>query len=53
MFSGPWVWKDLNKEKNVKKMNKIARFVKKKLKFVMVKCWNHFITTRNYAVTYF
>ena len=28
MFSGPWDWKDLNKEKNVKKFEKIARSVK-------------------------
>ena len=29
MFSGPRVWKDLNKEKSVKKFEKNARFVKK------------------------
>ena len=29
MFAGPWVWEDLNKEKNVTKFEKIARFVKK------------------------
>ena len=38
MFSRPWVWKDLNKEKNVRKFETIARFVKKLLKFVMLKC---------------
>ena len=31
MFPGPWVWKDLNKY-NVKKFEKIARFVKKNAK---------------------
>ena len=51
MFSGPWVWKELNKEKNMKKFEKIERFVKKLLKFVMLKCWNHSITTKNNAVT--
>ena len=51
MFAGPWVWKDLNKEKNVKKFEKIARFVKKLLKLVVLKYWNHSITTRNNAVT--
>ena len=54
MFAGPWVWKDLNKEKKYqKKIEKIARFVKKLLKFVTLKCWNHSITTRNNAVTYY
>ena len=53
MFGGPWVWKDLNKEKTVKKFEEIARFVKKLLKFVMLKCWNHSITTRNNAITYY
>ena len=53
MFSGPWVWKDLNKDKTRQTFEKIARFVKKLLKFVMLKCWNHSITTRNNAVTYY
>ena len=35
-----------------KKLKKFARFVKKMLKFVILKCSNHSITTRNYAVTY-
>ena len=52
MFAGPWVWKDLNKEKNVKKFEETARFVKKLLKFVMLKCWNHSITSRKNAITY-
>ena len=29
MFSGPWVWNDLNKDKKRQKFEKIARFVKK------------------------
>ena len=53
MFSGIWVWENLNKEKNVKKFEKIARFVNKFLKFVMLKCWNHSITIRNNAETYY
>ena len=53
MFSGPWVWKELNKEKYVKKFEKIARFVKRLVKFVMLKCWNHYINTKNNAVSYY
>ena len=53
MYSGPWVWKDLKKGENCQKIWKIARFVEKLLKFVMLKCWNHSITTRNNAVTYY
>ena len=53
MLSGPWVWKDLNKEKNVQKFEKIARFVKRLVKFVMLKRWNNSITTKNNAVTYY
>ena len=49
MFSGLWVLKDLIKKKNNKKFEKIARFVK----FVMLKCWHHSITTRKIAVTYY
>ena len=37
MFFSPWVWKDLNKETNVKKFEKIARFVKKIAKIRDVK----------------
>ena len=36
MFPGPWVWKDLNKEKNVKKFEKNTRFVKKLLWYLIV-----------------
>ena len=36
-FSGPWVWKNLNKDNKCQKNEKIASFVKKMLKFVMLK----------------
>ena len=52
-FSGPWVWEDLNKDKKRQKFEKIERFVKKLLKFVMLKSLNHSIATRNNAVTYY
>ena len=41
------------RKKNVKKYEKNVSFVKKLSTFVMLKCWNHSITTRNNAVTYY
>ena len=52
-FSGPCVWKDVNIEKRMNKIEKIAIFQKKLLKFVVLKFGNHSTTTRNYAVTYY
>ena len=34
------------KQKNVKKIEKVACFVKRNVKFVMLKCGNHSTTTR-------
>ena len=38
---------------NVKETEKNCVLSKKTLKFVMLNCWNHSITTRNYAVAYY
>ena len=40
-----WICLDVNNEK--------LHDLSKKLKFVMLNCWTHFTTTRNYAVTYY
>ena len=34
----------------LKKRKIFVRFVVKMLKFVILKCWNHSTTTKNYAV---
>ena len=47
-FFGPWVGKNVNKNND-----KNCKFFKKILKFAMLKCLNHPITTRNIAVTYY
>ena len=52
MFPGPWVWKDLNKEKCQKNWKKF-HVLSKDAKIRDVDMWNHSITTRNYAVTYY
>ena len=45
---GPWVGKNVNKN-NDKKLQVFLKI----LKFAMLKCLNHSITTRNNAVTYY
>ena len=44
--------KNLNIENKFQKnWKKLASFVKNMLKFVILKCWNHYTTTKKYAVS--
>ena len=45
------IFPKVNNKNQMSKNWNTANFVKKILKLVMLKCWNHSTTTRNYAVT--